>query len=97
VEEAINFARNVQSTYKDKFRFGMHIGTITRRPTGFCNVRDNYFGEAINIASRMESKSKPGHILVTNIVAQHLQLDENDRSQIDCKGIGLVMSSLIRL
>ena len=96
VEEAINFAQNVQSIYKNKFRFGMHIGTITRRPTGFCNVRDNYFGEAINIASRMESNSKPGHILVTNIVARHLQLD-NECSQIDCKGIGLVMSSLIRL
>jgi adenylate cyclase len=47
------------------FRIGVHVGDI--RVQG-----DNLFGDAVNIAARLESLAEPGGICVSGVVRDHI-------------------------
>lgn len=73
-----------------EFRVGMHVGPVVAGVIGTRKLFYDVWGETVNTASRMESNSAPGRILVTP--AAHEQLRETyefeERGEIDIKGIG---------
>jgi class 3 adenylate cyclase len=73
-----------------EFRVGMHVGPVVAGVIGTRKLFYDVWGETVNTASRMESHSAPGRILVTP--AAHEQLRDGyafeERGEIEIKGIG---------
>lgn len=73
-------------------RVGLHVGPVVAGVIGNRKLFYDVWGETVNTASRMESHSAPGRILVTP--AAHAQLRDDftfvKRGEIDVKGIGIV-------
>jgi adenylate cyclase len=47
------------------FRIGVHVGDIMVQG-------DNLFGDAVNIAARLEALAEPGGICVSGVVRDHI-------------------------
>ncbi|MEJ6389214.1 adenylate/guanylate cyclase domain-containing protein [Gymnodinialimonas ulvae] len=73
-----------------QLRIGMHVGPVVAGVIGTRKLFYDVWGETVNTASRMESMSAPGRILVTP--AAHGQLGTEyvfeERGEIEVKGIG---------
>ena len=50
-----------------QLRTGIHFGEVAKRRDG------DLFGDAVNIASRLESEAEPGQIVVSQVVADQLE------------------------
>jgi adenylate cyclase len=48
-----------------RFRIGIHVGD-------FIVQGDNLFGDAVNIAARLEALAEPGGICVSGVVRDHI-------------------------
>ena len=78
VTSSINWQRKIKSlnrphdpTRHMEFRVGINSGDMLITPTG------NVYGDAINIAARLQSLASPGGILVTGVVWDQLQGHED--------------------
>ncbi|MBF9043705.1 guanylate cyclase [Rhodobacterales bacterium HKCCE4037] len=73
-----------------EIRLGLHVGPVVAGVIGSRKLFYDVWGETVNTASRMESHSAPGRILVTP--AAHAQLGGDfafeERGEIEVKGIG---------
>ncbi|MEI8394562.1 MAG: adenylate/guanylate cyclase domain-containing protein [Rhodospirillaceae bacterium] len=57
-----------------RFRIGLHFGSVVERES-------DVFGDAINVAARVESLASPGEILLTDEVVARLSMSVRDRCQ----------------
>jgi len=72
--DAVSCARNLQITYQEKpivpVRIGVHSGDIVFR-------EGNVFGDAVNLASRVESMGVPGAVLLSETVRYQIKNQPN--------------------
>jgi len=73
-----------------KIRLGMHTGPAVAGVIGQSKFAYDVWGDAVNIASRMESSGEAGHIHVTEEVHARLQGEFlfEECSMIEVKGKG---------
>ncbi|MEN8041905.1 MAG: adenylate/guanylate cyclase domain-containing protein [Actinomycetota bacterium] len=73
-----------------KLRIGINCGPAVGAIVGTKKFQYDLWGDAVNVASRMESSGSPGRIQVTDVVRNHLGagFDLEDRGEIDIKGKG---------
>lgn len=73
-------------------RIGLHVGPVVAGVIGNRKLFYDVWGETVNTASRMESYSSPGRILVTPAAREQLgdAFAFEQRGEIDVKGVGIV-------
>jgi len=71
-------------------RTGVHTGTVVAGIVGTSKFAYDLWGDVVNVASRMESSSEPGHIQVSDAVRVRLADDYvfEPRGDVDIKGKG---------
>ena len=77
VDCAVEIQRELQKEPKIPIRIGMHVGEITY-------ADDGVYGDAVNIASRIESLSVPGGILISEKVYD----DIKNHPELPVKALG---------
>jgi class 3 adenylate cyclase len=101
VRAALDLCRFMEDWKKEKqkkgqtvfeLRVGLHTGPVVAGIVGMKKFAFDIWGDAVNLASRMESGSEPGRI---NISQSTYELVKNDficsyRGRIDVKGKGEV-------
>ena len=79
--QAVECAMEMQLLYKEKLevpvRIGIHSGDVVLES-------DSAFGDAVNIASRVESFSIPGAVMISDIVYEQVR----SQKQIQFKSLG---------
>ena len=77
-----------------EIRLGMHTGPAVAGVIGQTKFAYDIWGDAVNVASRMESSGAPGRIHVTEEIHTRLrnQFLFEERGIIDVKGIGLMQT-----
>lgn len=78
--------------HKLMLRIGIHVGTAVAGVIGDMRIAYDLWGDAVNVASRMESHGVPGRIHVSKEYkkATDHAFQFEDRGPIDIKGIGTV-------
>jgi class 3 adenylate cyclase len=73
-------------------RIGINTGPVIAGVVGRYKFTYDIWGNAVNVAERMESASEPGRINISATCWQHLRdrFDTEPRGQIDVKGKGLM-------
>ena len=73
-----------------KLRVGINCGPAVGAIVGTKKFQYDLWGDAVNVASRMESSGSPGRIQVTETVRDHLgeEFGLESRGAIDVKGKG---------
>ena len=64
-------------------RIGMHVGHVVAGIIGAKRLQYDVWGDTVNVASRMESTSEPGHIQVSEAFARHLMDDAANNPQLN--------------
>jgi len=81
---------NIDPDNPVQIRIGINTGAVVAGVIGIHKFIYDLWGDAVNVASRMESSGMPGHIQVTDSTYQHLKdkyiLEE--RGTIEVKGKG---------
>ncbi|MBK6760833.1 MAG: tetratricopeptide repeat protein [Ignavibacteria bacterium] len=78
-------------TYGVRVRIGMHIGTVVAGVIGATRPMYDIWGDAVNIAARMEQHSEPGRIHISQAFAEELQgFGVTERGTIEVKGKGMM-------
>jgi class 3 adenylate cyclase len=74
-----------------EFRIGLNSGPMVGGVIGKTKFHYDVWGEAVNLASRLESQGKPGMIQVGHDMYNLLKEDFvlQPRGQIELKGVGL--------
>eukprot|EP00126_Sphaerothecum_destruens_P011039 Sdes_comp20845_c1_seq1m17555 len=81
-----------------QFRIGMNTGSLVAAVIGRTMLTYDVWGDAVNIASRMEGKSDPGKILCPHeTTSVHLlgKFMLEDRGDIDIKGKGILRCDFV--
>jgi len=86
------FKVNERSGANLQLRIGMHSGPVVAGIIGRHKFAYDVWGDAVNVASRMESHSLPGRIQVTAAVEERLRgrYRFEARGSIELKGIGMM-------
>jgi adenylate cyclase len=72
-------------------RIGLHTGAVVAGVIGLRKFAYDLWGDAVNIASRMESHGQPGRVQVSADAAAHLERFVLDaRGEIEIKGKGMM-------
>lgn len=94
-EMALDMLREIERCGRElgaplTLRIGMHTGRVVAGVIGRRKFAYDLWGDAVNVASRMESQGVAGQIQVSEAVAQALdgQYRFEERGTIDVKGIG---------
>jgi class 3 adenylate cyclase len=92
---ALDMLAYVNSLPKQKgqpisFRFGINVGPVTAGMVGRLDPHYGLWGDAVNIASRMESTGVPGKIQITRMAYEQLKdyFICESRGEIQVKGKG---------
>ena len=82
--------QNKNETPRMELRIGLHSGPVIAGIIGTHKFVYDIWGDTVNLASRMEQNSLPGHILMTGAVARRLgnEFVYESRGRIAIKGIG---------
>jgi len=78
-------------------RIGLHTGPVVAGVIGSSKFVYDLWGDAVNVASRLEASAPTGSIQVSQVVADAIDDDFEfePRGQIELKGKGLVGASLL--
>ena len=87
---------NKTAKIKFELRIGLNSGKVIAGVIGLNKFIYDIWGDAVNVASRMESCCTPGHIRFTdsvrkNLEKQHISFDYK-KEECDVKGKGLMMT-----
>ena len=87
--DAINLQREVLGKERLELRIGIHSGALIAGTSG--NAFD-IWGDAVNIAARLESSSKPGKVQISEKTKDYLEGEGEltSRGEINLKGKGRV-------
>jgi class 3 adenylate cyclase len=81
-----------------RVRVGLHVGPVVAGVIGTSRPAFDCWGEAVNLASRLETASRPGAVLMSDSAYQLLRddfpIEEQDKVQL--KGIGEAKVYLLR-
>ena len=90
-QQAVTAARQLASSFADacatlglppaQLRSGIHMGEVARRRDG------DLFGDAVNIASRLQGVAEPDQIIVSHAVAGQFDVDLEDLGEKDLKNV----------
>ena len=80
-----------------ELRIGLHCGEVVTGVIGKHKFAYDLWGAAVNMASRMESTSKPGKIHVSKDLYALVKDDFNfiERNEVQLKGVGYINSYFV--
>jgi class 3 adenylate cyclase len=83
--------------YPLRLRVGLHVGPVIAGVIGKKRPAFDCWGEAVNLASRLENRAEPGGILISEPAYWRLRhlYQTSELSEVELKGIG--MSKVFRL
>lgn len=92
--EKINLAQSVNL----RLRIGVHSGPVVAGVIGKKKFVFDLWGEAVNLASRLESHGLPGEIQVSKAVVDAIGMTDlfESRGEINIKGVGLMETYLYK-
>jgi class 3 adenylate cyclase len=98
-QAAVAFARDLIATTRDgvghglQMRIGIHSGPVIAGLIGRKRFVYDIWGEAVNMASRLESSGRPGRIHVSEATLALLgEVPLESAGEIDLKGVGRVIT-----
>lgn len=96
VQAVAEFNRRTQLALS--VRIGMHVGATVAGVVGQQRLAYDVWGDAVNLASRMESLSTPGHVHVTDAVVSKLAASHvfEARGSMEVKGKGTIQTFFLR-
>ena len=93
--------RHAQGKSAFEMRAGIHVGTVVAGIVGESKFQYDIWGDAVNIANRMESNGEPGKVNISQDAFELLQDDPDfifeSRGVIDAKGKGGMRMWFVRL
>jgi class 3 adenylate cyclase len=103
VQAAADLALAMQVAVRDagdpwQVRIGVHSGPVVAGVIGTSKFVYDLWGDAVNVASRLETTAPPGEIQVSAVVAASLgdDYDLGPRGAVDLKGKGSTETYLLR-
>jgi class 3 adenylate cyclase len=80
-----------------RIRIGLHSGPVTAGVIGTTKFVYDLWGDAVNVASRLETTAPPGRIQVSEVVAAALgdAFELEPRGEVDLKGKGPTTTSFL--
>jgi len=99
-KEMILSTNNINITTPEmdiQIRIGIHAGSVVTGVIGKHKFAYDLWGAAVNMASRMESTSKPGKIHISERVKSLAdgEFDYQERRDIEVKGVGVINSYFV--
>jgi len=87
IVKALNIKRNVLGQIPWEIRVGIHTGPLI---AGFSNAGFDIWGDAVNVAARLESSSEPGKVQISKATHEFVEqsADVTDRGSIELKNKG---------
>jgi class 3 adenylate cyclase len=75
-------------------RIGLHAGPLIAGVIGSSRLTYDFWGETVNLASRLESTGAPGRIAVSGAVAERLKgsFTFEPRGEMELKGFGATLT-----
>jgi class 3 adenylate cyclase len=83
-------ARNERSAFKWRLRVGIHSGHVVAGVVGKRKYAYDIWGDAVNVASRMESHGEPGRVNISaytyDLVSREFECEYRGRLPVKGKG-----------
>lgn len=87
-----NARRQATSQTRWDIRIGIHTGNVISGVVGKAKFTYDVWGDAVNVAARMESAGEPGHVNVSGRTWQHVQayFEGRPRGSVEVRNKGLI-------